>query len=103
MFGAEIWGWMEQEEVEGVQEKYLRWGLEVHRETSGYIVRKQCKRNRMRVKAGTRAAMFEDKMDGRKECRIPTECWSEMKKNTEKKEIRNITRGTRTPVKKWKG
>jgi hypothetical protein len=29
--------------------------------------------------------MFEDKMDGKKECRILTECWSERKKNTEKK------------------
>jgi hypothetical protein len=24
MYGAEIWGWKEQEEVEKVQEKYLR-------------------------------------------------------------------------------
>jgi hypothetical protein len=27
-------------------------------------VRKECKRNRVRVKAGKRAAKFEDKMDG---------------------------------------
>jgi hypothetical protein len=33
-------------------------------------VRKECKRNRVRVKAGKRAAKFEDKMDGRKEYRI---------------------------------
>jgi hypothetical protein len=31
-------------------------------------VRKECKRNRLRVKAGKRAAKFEDKMDGREEC-----------------------------------
>jgi hypothetical protein len=36
MYGVEIWGWMEQEEVEGVQEKYLRWVLGVDRETPGY-------------------------------------------------------------------
>jgi hypothetical protein len=30
--------------------------------------------------------MFEDKMDGREECRILTECWKERKKNREKKE-----------------
>jgi hypothetical protein len=38
------------------------------------------------VKAGKRAAKFEDKMDGREECRTLTECWREKKKNTEKKE-----------------
>jgi hypothetical protein len=33
-------------------------------------VREECKRNRPRVKAGKKAAKFEDKMDGR----ILTEC-----------------------------
>jgi hypothetical protein len=32
-------------------------------------VREECKRNRLRVKAGRRAAKFEDKVDGREECR----------------------------------
>jgi hypothetical protein len=55
-----------------MQEKYLRWVLGVIRETPGYIVREECKRNRLRVKAGKRAAKFEEKMDGREECRILT-------------------------------
>jgi hypothetical protein len=38
------------------------------------------------VKAGKRTAKFEDKMNGREECRILTECWREKKKNMEKKE-----------------
>jgi hypothetical protein len=50
-----------------VQEKYLRGVLGVDRETLGYIVRKECKKNRLRVKAGKRAAKFEDKMEGREE------------------------------------
>jgi hypothetical protein len=33
MYGAEIWGWKEQEEVERVHKKYLRWVLGVNRET----------------------------------------------------------------------
>jgi hypothetical protein len=45
MYGAEIWGWKDQEEVE----KYMRGVLEVNRETPGYIVREECKRNRLRV------------------------------------------------------
>jgi hypothetical protein len=65
---------------------HLRRVLGVDRETPGHTVREQCKKNRMRVKAGKRAAKFEDRMDGREECRILTECWREKKKNTEKKE-----------------
>jgi hypothetical protein len=38
------------------------------REMPGYIVREECKRNRLRVRAGKRATKFEDKMDGREEC-----------------------------------
>jgi hypothetical protein len=69
VYGAEIWGWKEQEEVEKVHEKYLREVLGVDKETSSYIVREECKRNRVRVKAGKRAAKFRDKMDGRKSAR----------------------------------
>jgi hypothetical protein len=48
MCGEEIWGWKEQEEVERAQEKYLRWVLGVGRERPGYIVKEECKRNRLR-------------------------------------------------------
>jgi hypothetical protein len=64
----------------------LREVLGVARETPGYIVREECKANRLRVKMGKRAGKFEDKMYGREECRILTECLTEKKKNTEKKE-----------------
>jgi hypothetical protein len=60
--------------------------LGVDRETPCYIVREECRRSRLRVKAEKRGAKFEDKMDGREGCRILTECWREKKKNTEKKE-----------------
>ncbi|XP_068914676.1 uncharacterized protein F23F12.8-like [Tenebrio molitor] len=86
MYGAEIWGWKEQEEVERVQEKYLRWVLGEDRETPGYIVGEECKRSKLRVKAGKRAAKFEDRMGGREECRILTECYREKKKNADEKE-----------------
>jgi hypothetical protein len=62
MYGAEIWEWKEQEEVERVQEKYLRWVLGADRETPGYIVMEKCKSSKLRVKAGKRTAKFEDRM-----------------------------------------
>jgi hypothetical protein len=63
MYGTEIWGWKEQEEV---QEKCLRGVLGVDRETSSYIEREECKRNRLIV---------IEKMYGREESIILTECW----------------------------
>jgi hypothetical protein len=60
--------------------------LGVDRETAGYIVRAECKRNMLRVKAGKRVAKLEDKMDRKEECRILTKCWTEQKQNKEKKE-----------------
>jgi hypothetical protein len=65
-----------------LQEKYLRCVLGVDRETPGYVVREECKR--LRVKAGKKAAKFEDKMYGREECRILRACWREKKKNKKK-------------------
>jgi hypothetical protein len=72
MYRAEIWGWKEQEKVESVQEKYLRGVLGVDRETPGYIEGEGFKRNRVRVKSGKRVEKYEDKMNGREECRILT-------------------------------
>jgi hypothetical protein len=87
-YGAEIWGWKGQEEVERVQEKYLRGVLGVDRETP-----EGCKRNRLRVKTGKREAKFEDKMDGR-------EGMHEEKKKKTRRRKRKILAGM--PVKKWK-
>jgi hypothetical protein len=100
MYGAEIWGWKEQERVERVQEKYLRRVLGVDRETPGYIEREGFKRNRLRVKSGKRAEKFEDKMDGREECRILTERWREKKKKHREEGEREMLPEKR--VKKWK-
>jgi hypothetical protein len=66
----------------------------------GCIEKKECKRNRLRVKARKRAA--EDKMDGREECRILTEYWREKKRTWRRRRGRNTTRGTGMLVKKWK-
>jgi hypothetical protein len=74
MKGAKIWGWKKQEEVEKMQEKSFRGVLGMDRKTPDYIVREECTRNRLRVKAAKRAAKFEDKMDGREECRILSDC-----------------------------
>jgi hypothetical protein len=65
-----------------VQEKYLR-GVLGQRNV---VVREECKRNRLRAKAAKRASKYEDKMDGREECRILTECWREKKTRRKRRE-----------------
>jgi hypothetical protein len=49
-------------------------------------VREECKRSKLRLKAGKRAAKFENRMGGREECSILTECYREKKKNADEKE-----------------
>lgn len=38
LYGVEIWGWEEKEEIEKLQERYLRWILGVERTTPGYVL-----------------------------------------------------------------
>jgi hypothetical protein len=52
----------------------------------------ECKRSKLRVKAGKRAAKFEDRIGGREECRILTECYREKKKNADEKERQKYCR-----------
>jgi hypothetical protein len=69
--------------------------LGVDKETPGYIVREECKRSRLRVKAGKRAAKFEERMGEREECRILSECYRGKKKDAENKEERVCQRRNR--------
>jgi hypothetical protein len=57
-----VWGWQEWEDLEAVQARYLRWILELDRSTPGYIVRDECKRRKLRLETGTRAARYEEKI-----------------------------------------
>jgi hypothetical protein len=58
----------------------------VDREIPGYIVREEYKTSKLRVKAGKRAAKFEDRMGGREQCRKLSECYREKKKDADAKE-----------------
>jgi hypothetical protein len=64
----------------------------VDRETPRYIVLEKCKSSKLRVKAGKRAAKFEDRMGRREECRILSECYREKKKSADVKERKNYCR-----------
>ncbi|XP_043263555.1 LOW QUALITY PROTEIN: uncharacterized protein LOC122403853 [Colletes gigas] len=61
-YGAEIWGWREREEMERMQERFLRWSLGVDWRTPGYMVREETKRKKLRTWAGERAGRYEEKL-----------------------------------------
>jgi hypothetical protein len=84
-----------QEENGDAREHDREYGAEIReigkerqewRYLKGVLGVEECKRNRLRVKKGKRAAKFEDKMGGRGEAR------REKKKNTERR------RGTGMPA-----
>jgi hypothetical protein len=58
------------------KKKYLRGGVRsgTGKRPRGHSGGKKCKRNRPTVKAGKTVAKFEDKIHGKEECRILTEC-----------------------------
>jgi hypothetical protein len=90
--GAEIWGWKGKEEVEKVQEKYLKGWPGVDRESPGYTVREEYNRNRMRKRERERQSLRTKWMEGKRE----------KKRTRRSRRKRNTTRGKGIPVKKRK-
>ncbi|XP_039312991.1 uncharacterized protein LOC120359478 [Solenopsis invicta] len=62
-YGVEIWGWKEREGVERLHERYLRWVLGVEGRT-GYLVREETQREKLRGRAGKRVWGFEERLEG---------------------------------------
>jgi hypothetical protein len=81
---AEIWGWREQEEVKRVP------------------VREECKRNRLRVKAGKGAESLKTKWMEEKSAEYWENTGKKRKRTRRRKGERSTTKGTGMPVKKWK-
>lgn len=51
-YRVEIWGWKERKELEGLQERYLKWVLGVEWGKLGYMVRDELQRVKLRCRAG---------------------------------------------------
>lgn len=63
-FGAEIWRWKEWEKVERLQEKYMKWILGMDGRMSGYMIKEEGKREKMRTRMGRRAMGYKEKLEG---------------------------------------
>lgn len=59
LYGAQIWDYEEEEDLEKKQLKYIKWVLKLDRCTSGHIILQETGRDRISLRVGTRAARFE--------------------------------------------
>ena len=56
LYGVELFGWKERIECEKIEQKYIRWNLEIC--TPGYIL-EEIKGDKIRIRAGQRAMQNE--------------------------------------------
>jgi len=68
-YGVEVWGWKEREEMERLQERYLKWVAGVERRTPGYLVREELQREKLKNRARRRVWNFEERLMGGGEVR----------------------------------
>lgn len=82
-YGVEIWGWKEREEVERIQDRYMKWVAGLGRYTPGYMIREEFQREKIRGRAGMRAWGYERKLGEGKGGELARLCWSEVKRRAE--------------------
>lgn len=61
-YGVEVWDWREREEMEKLQERYLRWMLGVDTGTQGYMIREELQRAKLKSRMSRRVWGFERRM-----------------------------------------
>ncbi|XP_054011936.1 uncharacterized protein LOC128894297 [Hylaeus anthracinus] len=62
LYGAEVFGWRERSELEGVQTKYIRWCLSLDFCIPKYMILEGTKREKIRIRTGIKALRFEEKI-----------------------------------------
>lgn len=78
-YGVEIWGWREREEMERLEERFLRWILGIEWNTLGYMVREELQRFRLGGRGGRRAWGYEKRLEEGRGSELARMCLAEMK------------------------
>lgn len=81
-YGVEIWGWKKREGAESLNKRYLKWVIEVKRRTLGYMLREEMQRDKLKGRAGMRAAGFERKLKEGKGSGLARKCWEEVNRRS---------------------
>lgn len=77
--GVEIWGWIERERMERLEERYLRWVMGLDSRTPDYMVKEELHRGKLKGRAGSRAWVFERRLREGKGGELARRCWEEMR------------------------
>lgn len=85
LYGVEVWGWKEREELERIQKKYIKWTLNLDSCTPDGIVYKETGTAKISSIAGCRAMNFEERAIREGERKIVIECIKEREKERDKK------------------
>ena len=91
MYGVEIWGWRGWEEVEKIQDTYIKWVMKLDKTTSRHILHEETGRYKIEVKAEKCAVKYERRLENAKEDSLKEEFWRIIKKekvNTEREKRR---------------
>lgn len=54
-YGVEVWGWEERESIKRLEERYMRWVLEVDGLTPEYMIKEELQREKIRNRAERKA------------------------------------------------
>jgi len=54
LYGTEIWGWGNEERMEKIKRKYIKWILKLDRRTPNYILEEETKMKELRTEAGNK-------------------------------------------------
>jgi len=79
--------------MERMQERYLRWMMEVSWRTPGYMIREKLQRNKLRIKTGRRAWGFEEKLVEGRESELVRKCWGKIRERAKRRKVIGIIKG----------
>ena len=80
LYGVELFGWKERIECERIQQKYIRWCLDLERCTPGYMILEETKRDKVRI----RAMQYEERIRNATGINILKECLGEKEREATK-------------------
>lgn len=86
-YGMEVWEWKEGGELKRLEEKYMRWVLEVEGRTPWYMIKEELQGEKLRGGVGRRAWGSEERLGEGKENELARRCWEEMRERVGKDKV----------------
>jgi len=85
LFGAEVWGWINENRLDKIKRKYVKWILNLDARTPNYILIEETKMKELRIQAIKRAITYEEKACLSRK-RIVKECIKDVERDRPKME-----------------